>query len=58
MAIFVLPLNPFLYTFNLVMEKRAKRLETKLLKCLQAELEATIHAGETTGVRGPHHSTS
>ena len=44
MAIFVLPLNsafnPFLYTYNVVAEKRRLRREERLLKALKAELEA------------------
>ena len=39
MAIFVLPLNsalnPFLYTFNMIMERRRKRKELELLKWLE-----------------------
>ena len=44
MAIFFVPLNsalnPFLYTFNMVMEKRRKKNDTRLL----AELEARIRS--------------
>ena len=40
LAIFVLPLNsalnPFMYTFNMLMEKRRKSRETKLLKWLDS----------------------
>jgi hypothetical protein len=47
MAIFVLPLNsalnPFLYTFNVVMERRRKRNEERILR----ELEATMKQSET-----------
>nr|KAG5687741.1 hypothetical protein BaRGS_028403 [Batillaria attramentaria] len=42
MAIFVLPvnsaLNPFLYTFNFVMEKRREKHEKKLLTSLEAKM--------------------
>nr|KAG5687740.1 hypothetical protein BaRGS_028402 [Batillaria attramentaria] len=42
MAIFVLPvnsaLNPFLYTFNLLMEKRREKHEKKLLVTLEAKM--------------------
>jgi uncharacterized membrane protein len=42
MAIFVLPLNaalnPFLYTFNVVMEKRQRAMEKKLLQQLKDDL--------------------
>ncbi|KAK7106060.1 hypothetical protein V1264_017360 [Littorina saxatilis] len=41
-AIFVLPLNsalnPFLYTFNMVMERRRKVLELNLMKVLEAKV--------------------
>ncbi|KAK7096195.1 hypothetical protein V1264_005518 [Littorina saxatilis] len=41
-AIFVLPLNsalnPFLYTFNMLMERRRKLLELKLMKVLEAKV--------------------
>jgi hypothetical protein len=47
MAIFVLPLNaatnPFLYTFNVIMEKRRRDEEGKLLAALKAELEGTSY---------------
>jgi uncharacterized membrane protein len=47
LAIFVLPLNsalnPFLYTFNVVMEQRRKRYEEQMLKQLEASLK---HADE------------
>ena len=43
MAIFVLPLNsalnPFLYTFNMIMERRRKRKEAKLLKWLERRVQ-------------------
>jgi hypothetical protein len=43
MAIFVLPLNsalnPFLYTYNVVMETRRKRTEEKMLRELEASLK-------------------
>ena len=46
MAIFVLPLNsalnPFLYTFNMLMEKRRKAREARLLECLQKSVEAQL----------------
>nr|KAG5698364.1 hypothetical protein BaRGS_010950 [Batillaria attramentaria] len=42
MAIFVLPfnsaLNPFLYTFNLIMERRRENHEKKLLMAIEANL--------------------
>jgi hypothetical protein len=42
MAIFVLPLNsalnPFLYTFNVIAEKRRQQCEAKLLKTLQSTI--------------------
>ena len=42
MAIFVLPLssalNPFLYTFNMIMERRRKRKELELLKWLESRV--------------------
>nr|KAG5687742.1 hypothetical protein BaRGS_028404 [Batillaria attramentaria] len=42
MAIFVLPvnsaLNPFLYTFNLIMERRRESYEKKLLVSLEAKM--------------------
>ena len=41
-AIFVMPfnsaLNPFLYTFNVLMEKRQKAQEANLLKRLETQL--------------------
>ena len=44
MAIFVLPLNsalnPFLYTFNMLMEKRCKAREARLLEFLQKSFTA------------------
>jgi hypothetical protein len=43
MAIFVLPLNsalnPFLYTFNVVMERRRKRNEERILRELEASMK-------------------
>ena len=46
MAIFVLPLNsalnPFLYTFNMLMEKRRKAREARLLECLQKSMAAQL----------------
>ena len=43
MAIFVLPLNsalnPFLYTFNMIMERRRKRKEVELLKWLESRVK-------------------
>jgi hypothetical protein len=43
MAIFVLPLNsafnPFLYTVNVVMEKRQQASQDRLLERLKATLE-------------------
>ena len=53
MAIFVLPLNsalnPFLYTFNIVMEKRRKARELSLLKFLEAQIVANETTAETGG---------
>ena len=53
MAIFVLPLNsalnPFLYTLNIVMEKRRKAREMNLLKFLESQVvtkETTMERGE------------
>ena len=52
MAIFVLPLNsalnPFLYTLNLLMEKRRKAREAKLLQFLESQVvakETTLEPG-------------
>ena len=46
MAILVLPfnsaLNPFLYTFNILMEKRAKKREEKLLKKLEMRTNSDV----------------
>ena len=46
MAVFVLPLNsalnPFLYTFNLVTEKRKKASEERLLKKLQSSILSKV----------------
>ena len=43
MVIFVLPLNsalnPFLYTFNIIMERRRKRKEVELLKWLESQVQ-------------------
>ena len=53
MAIFVLPLNsalnPFLYTFNIVMEKRRKARELSLLNFLEAQIVANETTAETGG---------
>ena len=42
MAIFVLPLNsalnPFLYTFNMIMERRRKKKEAELMKWLESRI--------------------
>ena len=44
MAIFVLPLNsalnPFLYTYNIIAEKRRRRKEKELVLMLQSQKEA------------------
>ena len=46
MAIFVLPLNsalnPFLYTFNTVMEKRREKEKAQLTKILEARLKTEM----------------
>jgi hypothetical protein len=46
LAIFVLPVNsavnPFLYTFNLVMEKRRLASEERLAKLLSADVEEAV----------------
>ena len=61
MAIFVLPLNsalnPFLYTFNVLMERRRKEEETRLLKWLETTVArpSTSSAGETSVLEVPVH---
>jgi hypothetical protein len=46
LAIFVLPVNsavnPFLYTFSLVMEKRIHPSEERLAKLLSADVEEAV----------------
>jgi hypothetical protein len=53
MAIFVLPLNsalnPFLYTFNIIMERRTKRKEKRMLKELEASIKQT-DSGHTLSI--------
>jgi hypothetical protein len=43
MAIFVLPLNsalnPFLYTYKMMMQKRKQNLEKRLMESLKREIE-------------------
>ena len=62
MAIFVLPLNsalnPFLYTFNMLMERRRKRKEAELIKWLESRVltkrqKATTSEGDV-GHYGQH----
>jgi hypothetical protein len=54
MAIFVLPVNsavnPFLYTFNLVMEKRRLASEERLAKLLSADVEEAVMEVEEEAV--------
>ena len=56
MAILVLPLNsalnPFLYTFNMVKEKRRKLRELKLLKLLESRVVGKAAPVESGGSRG------
>ena len=56
MAIFVLPLNsalnPFLYTFNMLKEKRRKLRELKLLKLLESRVVGKAAPVESGGSRG------
>ena len=54
MAIFVLPLNsalnPFLYTFNLILEKWEKAEEVRMLRDMQLSVIAESGNSETSGV--------
>jgi hypothetical protein len=58
MAILVLPLNsalnPFLYTFNLAMERRRKQEEARLLKIVEARLVAQRMESVKTTDLGDH----
>nr|KAG5690146.1 hypothetical protein BaRGS_013603 [Batillaria attramentaria] len=60
MAIFVLPfnsaLNPFLYTFNILMEKRRRAEEAKLMKRLEMKM-ATVTAELDVKSNAPHKLT-
>ena len=52
MAIFVLPLNsalnPFLYTYNTLMEKRRQRKEARLI----ADIKAKMKEGDVVNLQG------
>lgn len=54
MAIFILPfnsaLNPFLYTFNILMEKRRKIVEARMMERLEMRLTTEIVSRQDPGV--------
>nr|KAG5708960.1 hypothetical protein BaRGS_009369 [Batillaria attramentaria] len=55
LAIFVLPfnsaLNPFVYTFNVVMEKRKKAAEERLLKRWECRTEVSLQQSRVSNVK-------